>query len=802
MQEVNFNSNNGKFGANGQSNNAFSLPETKGFDINKSIDRILRHWYWFILSIAMTIFASWLYLRYTAPEYNVSAKLLIEDNQKNGGNAEQQALEQLQLFDNKSNVDNEVEILKSRFLMEKVVRNLQLNVSYFIEGRVKEAELFGKLPFSLKWVTLNDSLHTINYILSPTGTDKFLISRGDEKREVKWGDTLQFPEGTIKVVRHAEYPFLEHNYIVKVTSIDKAVALYRKLTAFNIPNKQVSTIDMNLITTIPEKGEQVVNKIIEAYLQASIEDKNKIADSTISFIDKRLVLVSRELNGVEKDIQTFKENNKLADLDEQSKLLVAGTGDYKKQLTDLQIRLNVVESLEQYVDDDTNNKRVVPSSLVVQDPTFVAIIEKYNSLQLEKARQLLSSTETNPFIQNIDKQLISLRADLKSNLSSMKKGLEVSIKELEGGSQALSQQIRQVPAKERVFLDFSRQQAIRQELYIFLLKKREEAAISKSSNMAIARIVDPAKSEATPFKPKKMPVYVVAFILGAIIPAAILYVIDLLNKRISSKDDILSGTTVGILAEIGHSRERDMIIVDKEKVSPIVEQFRSMRTNLQFVLSGANEKVILLTSSMGGEGKSFIASNLAMVLALSGKKVILMEMDLRKPKISINLGLSNTIGFSTYVIGKTSLESIIRPSGFHENFFVMSSGPIPPNPAELLLLDQTTLLFKELRNKFDYIIIDTAPIGLVTDAQLLGRHADATLYLIRQGYTFKQQLQLPQELYAKHKMPKLNLIVNDVKAGSSYGYGYGGYGYSGYGGYGFEEKKGAFRKIKEIFSRS
>lgn len=798
MQEVNFNGN-GKFSSNGNGKSPGLPAPVKGFDIQANLDKVLRNWYWFVLSIVAMLFASWLYLRYATPEYNVAAKLLIEDDNKNGGAPGQDALQQLQLFDSKSSVDNEVEILKSRFLMEKVVMNLQLNVSYFIEGRVKEAEQFSRLPFTFKWVTLNDSLRNTNYIVSPIGNDKFSISRAKLTREAKWGDTLQFPEGILRVVRNAAYPFVQDKYIVKITSIDRAVALYRKLVNFNIPNKQVSTIDMTLTTGIPEKGEKVVNKIIETYLQASVEDKNKIADSTISFIDKRLVLVSKELNLVEKDIQSFKETNKVANLDEQAKQMVAGTGDYKRQLTDQQIKLNVVESLQQYVEDDTNNKRVVPSSLVVQDPTFVALIDRYNSLQLEKGRQLLSSTESNPYVQNIDKQLAAVRTDLKNNLISIKKGLQLSVNELTGGANALNREIHQVPAKERVFLDFSRQQAIRQELYVFLLKKREESAISKSSNMAIARIIDPAKSESSPFKPKKIPIYVVAFLLGAVIPAGILYVIEILNKRVSGKQDILSNTSVGILAEIGHSSEKNMMIVNKEKVSPIVEQFRSMRTNLQFVLSGANEKVILLTSSMGGEGKSFIASNLAMVLALSGKKVVLLEMDLRKPKISSNLGIPNNTGFSTYVIGKTTIESILKPSGFHDNFYVVPSGPIPPNPAELLLLDKTTLLFKELKAQFDYIIVDTAPIGLVTDAQLLGRHADTTLYLVRQGYTYKQQLQLPQELYVKGKMPRINLVVNDVKYGSGYGYSYGGYGY---GGYGFEEKKGLAKRVKKVFSRS
>ncbi len=787
---------NGKAGTNGLY--PTDQPESNAPNLRKVLDKYLRYWYLFIICAILGVTGAWLYLRYSTAYYNITAKVLVQDAQKGGG-AGEEIMEQMQLFDNKSNVDNEVEILNSRSLMERVVKTMGLNVTCYVQGRVKKSEQYGNLPFHVHALSLKDTLKPVTYMLEPDGEKGFRLTRGDLTRKTTWGDTVQLPEGLVRVERIARFPLEQPSYLVRIKSIDDAVAEYRSLVEFSVPNRQVSTIDVNLVYAVPEKGELVLSRLLQTYLGASVEDKNRIADSTIDFIDRRLVIVSRELAGVEQGIQNFKQANELTDLDEQSKQMVTGSGDFAKQLTEQQVKLSVVDGLEQYIKDDKNNKRIVPASLVVQDPTFTSLVEKYNTLQLERERQLMSSTESNPLVRNMDQQLAGLRTDLLNNLLSFKSGVQASIQELERNAGMLTSRIRQVPAKERVFLDYSRQQTIKQELYLYLLKKREESAISKTSNMAVARVIDPAKSDALPFTPKRILIYLVGLILGVVLPAAFLYLKEVLNRRVLDKADILQHTPVPILAEIGHSTEKEMVVVASDARTPIAEQFRAMRTNLQFVLTGANEKVILLTSSMSGEGKSFIATNLAAILAVSGKKVVLLEMDLRKPKISEKLHLSNQLGFSNYSIGKASLNEIIRPSGFHDNCWLISSGPVPPNPAELMLLNQTAEMFQELRRRFDYVIIDTAPIGLVTDAQLLGRFADVTLFVIRQGHTFKQQLQFTKDLFVYKRMPKMELVVNDVKKSSAYGYGYGyGAGY-GYGYYDQKEDKSVLGRVKKTF---
>ncbi|PUZ26243.1 capsular biosynthesis protein [Chitinophaga parva] len=772
-------------------------------DFQQLFDKFTRNWYWFLLSVIVCMAGTWAYLRYVTPDYKINAKILVEDQQKGGDIPGKDVLDELDLFNSKSNVENELEIVKSRTLMENVVRKLQLNVAYFAEGRIKKTEEWGALPFTFHWIYLKDTLNDVQYTVQQTADGKqFHLEnkKAGVDKTAHWGDTLHVQEGILQVMRNELVNMANSDYTVSVTSIDKATANYQAALEAAIPNKDVSVINLSLISSIPRKGEQIVNALLDTYQQASIDDKNRIADSTIAFIDNRLQLVSQELSGVEKDIQNFKQQNEVADLQAQSKALVEGTTDFAKQLTDQQVRKSVVESLQQYLADETNNKRVMPSSLIVQDPGFMALVQKYNTLEMERERQMMSSTEHNPVVRNIDEQLAGLRTDLQSNLASLNRGIDVSIAELQRQAGMLTDKIHQVPGKERIYLDFSRQQEVKQELYLFLLKKREESAISKTSNIAIARIVDAGKSEPLPFKPKRPLVYALGLLIGLGLPMGWLYFRDLLNKRINQRTDITSILPVPIIAEIGHSPREAILTVGKNTHTSLAEQFRAMRTNLQFVLAGSGKKVILLTSSMSGEGKSFIAMNLSTIIAMSGKKVVLVEMDLRKPKISERLGLANHVGFSSYVIGQTPLNELLKPSGQHENFWVIPSGPIPPNPAELLLMEKTEALFAYLRAEFDYVIIDSAPIGLVTDAQLLGRYADASLYVVRLGHTFKHQLLFCKDLYLQRKLGNMGLIVNDVKAGSGYSYGYG-YGY-GYGdAYGYQEtNKGIFKRFKKTTS--
>lgn len=757
--------------------------EESSMDLRKVLNSFLKNWPWFVFAVIGAMIIAFFYLRYSTPEYNVRATVLIQDDKKGGTTPDNALLMDLGLA-GKSNVDNEVQIFKSRTLMEKVVRDLQLYVQYFTQGKVKSIERYQDKSFQMFFVPLfEDSVRqSKTYTFKPNGNQGFTLS--DEQNEWKgqWNDTLNIPIGRALFMR-TFLPLDENEtYTIVVNNPEITVTGYMNRLAVDLANKQVSIINLTLQSPVMAKGESVLNKLIQVYMQSNVDDKNRIADSTMRFIDDRLALVGQELTGIEKDIENFKEVAGLTDLSAQSQQLITSTSDYVKDLTEQQVQLSVVQSLENYLND--NDKRVVPSSLVVQDPTFSSLINNYNSLQLEREKLLMSSTENNPLVKNLDQRLSSVRIDLKNSLASIKKSLQIRVSELVRHTGRLTSEMRAVPAKERIFLEKSREQSIKQELYLFLLKKREETAISKSSTIANARIVDPAKSDFAPFKPKTQLIYLSAFLIGLILPAGVIYLRQMLNTRIMDKADITDRTNTPVVAEISHSDSPSPVVITASSRTIVAEQFRGLRTNLQFMLPGKDQKVILLTSCISGEGKSFVSINLASTLAITGKRVLLMELDLRKPKISTALGIDGALGFSSFAIGQAELKQVIIPSGHQESLYVLPAGALPPNPAELLMLPKTKDLFDVLRENFDYIIVDTPPVSLVTDAQLLAKFADASLFVVRQAYSFKPQMSLIEDLYRSKKLPNLSIIVNDVKAGQGYGYNYSyGYGY----GYGYAE---------------
>lgn len=776
--------------------NPFDDTETSKemISFQKIIAKLLSLWPWLIVSVAVSLAIAFFYFTTSPRQYKIRASVLVQDDKKSSDLGGAGILQDFGLLGGKSNVDNEAEIFKSRTLMEQVVRNLQLNVHYFIPGKLKNTEIYAESPVILTILKAADSLpgNAPGYTLEFDKANPTRFTLFNEVTNIKGrlGDTLQLREGTGLITPSrgfARWP-AEQPLEITIGSVDGTTQFYMASLNVDIPNDEVSVIYLTLTETLPEKGQKVLNALMDAYLQANVNDKNRIADSTMRFIDERLSLVSHELSGIEKDIEGFKTKNKLTDLTEQSRILLDNTSEFSKQQTNQEVQLSVIEALEQFLKDNQNNARIVPSSLVMQDASFVALVQRYNEMQLERDKMLLSHTARHPSVLSLDEQLVNLRLELLSSIKSVKQGFQVSIAELKKRNTGVEGMISKVPARERIFLDYSRQQAIKQELYLFLLKKQEETAISKSSTLANARIIDPAKAESSPFKPKKSMIMMTAFLAGLLLPLLISIGKDYFNNRVNSIEDINALTSVPVLAEIGHNNEKDIVTISLKSRQLIAEQLRSLRTNLQYLLPNEHEKTILITSSMSGEGKSFLSINLSAALALAGKKVILLELDLRKPKISENLSLQKA-GFTNYIISNdNNWDQWIQPSGVNDNFFVLPSGPLPPNPTELLMLPKTKQLFKDLKNHFDYILIDSPPVGLVTDAEIMASFSDATLYVVRHRLTYKQQITLIEKFNHKKVMPKINIIVNDVQV-KKHGYGYGyNYGY-GYGVYGTEPRK-------------
>lgn len=759
----------------------FDFKENTNND-NKSviefINKFLAHWYWFVLGALIGLTIAFLYLRYSTPIYQINAKVLVNDDKKGAGMEGAFMGDLSGMLGSQSKVENEVEILKTRTLMEQVVKELNANITYYRKGNIRDVELY-ESPFNVTLLKL-DSLSTpISFQLKAISENQVEISKEGFQQLVKYNQIISIAEvGDIQIIRNNSIPYSDETYLFEITSFDNRVADYMNRLNVEVTNKLVTIIDLRLDYPVKQKGEDILNTLINKYVQSNLRDKNTIADSTIAFIEDRLVLVGQELGSVEGDIQNFKQKSQLADMSTQSQILLQNSSQYIKELANVETQLSIINSMQDYL-IDKKNMRVLPSAMLPGDAVFSGLVDRYNDLLLERDRRLLSSTTDNPIIVNLDTQLINLRQDILGNLSSTESNLTISRNDLLRKTSQLEGAIRNVPATERTYLDLERQQQIKQELYIFLLQKREETAISKTSNISNSRIIDAPKAGNVPISPKNKFILTIGLLIGLAIPFIILYVQDFLNTKIQSKEDIKRKTKVSIISEIGHNDPYGEDLITKESRSAIAENFRSLRTNLTFYLKTKDQKVVLLSSSMSGEGKSFIALNLALVIAFSGKKVVVMEMDLRKPNLSVKLNSKNKIGFSNYIIASNmAAEEIIHPSGINENLFLISSGPIPPNPSELILSERTDELMSKLRNEFDYIIIDAPPIGLVTDAQLLSKYADLSLYVVRQGYTLKSQLSIIEDLNRENKLGKMTILVNDIKHQRGYGYGYG-YGYYG-----------------------
>ena len=773
--------------------------EKSQFNLKQQASRFVNNWYWFLISLAICVLSAFLYIRYTSPVYRTGSKILITEEKAPtpGDDAISKAFGGK--FGMANNAEAEAEVMKTRVLMEKVVRELKSYITYYHNGNVRRVELYESAPFKLTVLSSADSILKQTMEVKVNGNRVSIsgeVELTDEEytREVNLYQQFTVPGlGKVLVERGYGGAEPEQTYTVEIGTLRETVDDFMENLGVEIPIIMVKILSLDFTGEVPRKSEDVLNKLIEAYQESALSDKNRIADSTIAFIENRLVYVGEELGNIEGNVQSFKQRNQITDISAQASQLITSTKESVDDLGKTETQLSVLNSLEQYLSSANAAERIVPSGALLDDPSFAALIERYNTIVLEKEKNSLSQTEANPYIQNLNTQIASARADMLSSLKGMKRSMEITRNRIRSRSNSIAGQVRQVPAVERTYLDLSRQQQIKQDLYVFLLQKREETAISKTSNISNCRVIEPPVSMG-PISPIKTNLYSYACLLGLLIPIGVILTKDKLNTRIISRAQILSYTRVPIIGEIGHSTEyNNTIVVAQDSRTPISEQFRALRTNLSFFVKG-DEKTILLTSSMSGEGKSFISLNLATVLAISGKKVVVMEMDLRRPNLSNKLNIKNDLGFTNFIVNKEMApQAIVKPSGKHENLFVIGSGNLPPNPAEIIMSERTDLLIKYLVENFDHVIIDAPPVGMVTDAQLLSKYADLTLYVVRQRYTHKDQLVIPQDIYANRKMKNIALLVNDVKSSSSYGYGYGfGYGY----GYGVPEvKKGFFAKL-------
>lgn len=786
-------------------------------NIQELLFRYLIHWPWFVVSIIICIACAWGYLRLTTPIYNISATVLIKDEKKGGGASMSSDLEKMGLegfVSSSSNVDNEIEVLRSKSLAREVVNNLGLFVTYMDEDEFPSKELYHTSPVLVSLTHQEaDKLPgrmEINMILQPTGALGVQITVG-EKEYRKQFDKLPavFPtdEGTVA--------FFANNDTLSAVCPEN-ITKERHITAFiNRPfsvlkeyvsslsiaptSKTTSVVVISLENTNTRRGRDYINKLLEMYNINANNDKNEVAQKTAEFIDERIGIISKELGSTEQDLENFKRSAGITDLSSEAQIALTGNAEYEKKRVENQTQINLVIDLQRYMKG--NEYEVLPSNIGLQDAASAGAIDRYNQMLVERKRLLRTSTENNPTIINLDTSIRAMRTNVQATLDATLKGLQITKEDLAREASRYSRRINDAPTQERQFVSIARQQEIKSGLYLMLLQKREENAITLAATANNAKIIDEALADDNPISPKKMLVYLAALVLGVGLPVGVIYLIGLTKFKIEGRADVEKLTSLPVVGDIPLADEKTgSIAVFENQNNLMSETFRNVRTNLQFMLENG-KNVILVTSTISGEGKSFISANLAISLSLLGKKVVIVGLDIRKPGLNKVFNIpKKEHGITQYLTNTTAnLMDFVQPSDINKNLFILPGGTVPPNPTELLARGGLEKAIETLKANFDYVILDTAPVGMVTDTLLIGRVADLSVYVCRADYTHKVEFTLINELAENNKLPNLCIAVNGLDLNSrkyGYYYGYGKYGkYYGYGkrygyGYGYGEKHG------------
>lgn len=792
-------------------------------DFRELFFKYITHWPWFVGAVLLCLVGAWFYLHWATPIYNVSATVLIKDEKKGGGAGLSSELEDIGLsglMTSSKNIDNEMEVLRSKTLVKEVINQLNLYITYKDEDEFPAKGLYKTSPVQVSLTSQEaeklPSPMIVEMVLQPRGSMDVNIIIG-EKEYQKHFDKLPaiFPtdEGTLAFFQHIDSVALQDGKkaaqalerVRHITAtIDKPMhtaRTYCKNRSIEPTSKTTSVAVISLKNSSLQRGQDFIDKLLEMYNRNTNNDKNEIAQKTAEFIDERISIISKELGSTESNLESFKRNAGITDLTSEAQIALSGNAEYEKKRVENRTQISLVEDLGKYIRG--NEYEVLPGNVGLQDAALVSAIERYNEMLIERKRLLRTSTENNPAIVNLDTGIRAMKANVQATLEGTLQGLLITKTNLERESSRYSRRISDAPGQEREYVSIARQQEIKAGLYLMLLQKREENAIALAATANNAKIIDEAIADDIPVSPKGTIIYLIALVLGIGIPMGIIYLIDLTKFKIEGRADVEKLTSVPVVGDIPLTDEKNAkdgsIAVFENQNNLMSETFRNIRTNIQFMLQN-DKKVILVTSTVSGEGKSFTSANLAISLSLLGKKVVIVGLDIRKPGLNKVFNLSSKEkGITQYLANpEMDLMSLVQSSDVNKNLYILPGGTVPPNPTELLARDGLDKAIEILKKNFDYIILDTAPIGMVTDTLLIGRVADLSAYVCRADYTHKAEYTLINELFHEQKLPNLCTIINGVdlkKRKYGYYYGYGKYGkHYGYGkrygyGYGYGQEK-------------
>lgn len=789
--------------------------------------KYLAYWPWFVASVIVCLILAFVYLRYQAPVYNVTSAVLIkeDDSSKRGMEAASGALEAMQSLGGLSmsnNFDNEVEILKSRTLIRKVVTQLGLYTS-MEEDRMLgyDIPLYQSSPINVfmspEEAEKLEAGARLKLSYSPEGKlyvkVRYTLNEEEEEAEKtfdKLPAVFPTPAGVFSFTANDsilnEWKAKESSdirlaaYVGAPTAVAKS---YGENLTVEATSKTTTIAQISVKNSSRQRAIDFINCLVAFYNQDANDEKNEVAQKTADFIEDRIGIINQELGSTETQLADFKQKSGLTDLTSDAQLALQENSKYEQLRIENQTQIRLVEFLRDYINNPANEQEVIPANVGLQDQNLSSVIDQYNTMLIERKRLLRTSSENNPAVVNMNTGIEAMRHNVQTTVASVLKGLQITRSDIDRQARKFEGRISSAPQQEKEFLTISRQQEIKAQLYIMLLQKREENAITLAATATNGRIIEEALADKLPVSPKKQIIALAALIIGLGIPVGFVYLRDLLKYKIENRDDVEKLTTVPILGELPRSKkpEHGAIVVRENKNDVMEETFRGLRTNLLFML-GKTDKVILFSSTQPGEGKSFLAGNTAVSLAYLGKKVIAVGMDIRKPDLNKVFNLSRRAeGITNYLSDPdhVKLTDMIQRSDISPNLDILPGGPVPPNPTELVARTVLEDAINQLKERYDYVILDTAPIGMVTDTAIIGRVADICVYVCRADVTPKAGYRYINVLRDEHKFPKLATVINDIdmsKRKNSYGYGYGAkYGYGkdygyGYGyGYGYEAEQ-------------
>ena len=778
-------------------------------DLRELIFSYLSYWPWIITSVFLCFVGAWLYLYFTPPVYRVSGSIIIKDEKKEGNAGTAIGLENLGLggmITASQNMDNEMEVLRSKSLLKRVVNDLELYITYKNEDEFPAQDLYKSSPVIVSLtpqeadklsenVLIHMKFSSVDGLEVKVNVEDSLYSRHFDQLPA----VLPTDVGTFGFMLNDSFQAGEGKEVSHVSAVIsqpmKVAKGYLNALAIKPTSKTTSVAIISLENTNSRRGRDFINKLLEMYNQNANNDKNEVAEKTRDFINTRIEIINKELGNTEEKLETFKRNAGLTNISSDAELALEGNAEYEKKRVANGTQINLIHDLVTYINDSSNEFEVLPGNIGLSDGGLSTQIDRYNELILERKRLLNTSTENNPAIINLTASIQAMKTNVRATMNGVLQGLLITKADLDREAKRFSRRISDAPGQERQYVSITRQQEIKAGLYLMLLQKREENAITLAATANNAKIIDEPIADDVPVSPRRLIIYLVALILGMGIPAAAIFLIGLLKFKIEDRTDVEKLTKVPVVGSIPLADEKQekqgSVVVFENQNNLMSEAFRNIRTNLQFMFHDGG-KVIMITSTISGEGKSFVASNLAISLSLMGKRVVIVGLDLRKPGLNKVFSIpTQKSGITQYLANPatTELVDLIQPSGINSDLYVLLGGTVPPNPTELLARDTLDKAIRVLKERFDYVILDTAPIGMVTDTLVIGRVADLSVYVCRSGYTRKGEYMLINELAEGGKLPNLCTIINgEDLAKRKYGYyGYGKYGgkYSYGKGYGY-----------------